>query len=148
MFRGVSTVSLDGKGRIVVPARLRDTLLATAGGRVVVTADPSQCLLLYPLPEWEPIEKKLSQLSDFNSATRSIKQLMVGYAQDIDMDASGRILLPPMLRDFAGLDKSVVLAGQVSRVELWNQDRWQAQIAQALSFSDKGLPPELEGFTL
>lgn len=148
MFRGVSTVSLDSKGRIVVPARLRDALLAAAGGRVIVTADPSQCLLLYPLPAWEPIEQKLWALSDFDPRTRSIKQLMIGYAQDIDMDASGRILLPPMLREFAGLDKSVVLAGQVSRLELWNQERWQGQIAQALSFGEKGLPPELEGFTL
>ncbi len=148
MFRGVSTVSLDSKGRVVVPSRHRDVLLAVASGRVIVTADPSECLLLYPLPEWEPIEKKLSGLSDFNPQTRSIKQLMIGYAQEIEMDGAGRILLPPMLRKFAGLDKNVVLAGQVSRVELWNEDKWEARIAQALSFGENGLPPELEGFTL
>lgn len=148
MFRGVSTVSLDNKGRVVVPSRHRDVLLAVASGRVIVTADPSECLLLYPLPEWEPIEKKLSGLSDFNPRTRSIKQLMIGYAQEMEMDGAGRILLPPMLRKFAGLDKNVVLAGQVSRVELWNEERWEARIAQALSFSEDGLPPELEGFTL
>lgn len=148
MFRGVSTVSLDSKGRVVVPSRHRDVLLAVAGGRVIVTADPSECLLLYPLPEWEPIEKKLAGLSDFNPHTRSIKQLMIGYAQEMEMDDAGRILLPPMLRKFAGLNKNVVLAGQVSRVELWNEERWEARIAQALSFSERGLPPELEGFTL
>ena len=148
MFRGVSTVSLDSKGRVVVPSRHRDVLLAVASGRVIVTADPSECLLLYPLPEWEPIEKKLSGLSDFNPQTRSIKQLMIGYAQEIEMDGAGRILLPPMLRKFAGLDKNVVLAGQVSRVELWNEEKWEARIAQALSFGENGLPPELEGFTL
>jgi MraZ protein len=148
MFRGVSTVSLDSKGRVVVPSRHRDVLLAVASGRVIVTADPSECLLLYPLPEWEPIEKKLSGLSDFNPRTRSIKQLMIGYAQEMEMDGAGRILLPPMLRKFAGLDRNVVLAGQVSRVELWNEERWEARIAQALSFSEDGLPPELEGFTL
>jgi MraZ protein len=148
MFRGVNTVSLDGKGRIVVPARHRDVLVAIASGRIVVTADPSECLLLYPLSEWEPIEKKLSGLSDFNPQTRSIKQLMIGYAQDMDMDSAGRILLPPMLRDFAGLDKNVVLAGQVSRLEIWNEERWNARIASALKFGENGLPPELEGFTL
>lgn len=148
MFRGVSTVSLDSKGRVVVSSRHRDVLLAVASGRVIVTADPSECLLLYPLPEWEPIEKKLSGLSDFNPHTRSIKQLMIGYAQEMEMDGAGRILLPPMLRKFAGLDKNVVLAGQVSRVELWNEERWEARIAQALSFGENGLPPELEGFTL
>lgn len=148
MFRGVSTVSLDSKGRVVVPSRHRDVLQAVASGRVIVTADPSECLLLYPLPEWEPIEKKLSGLSDFNPQTRSIKQLMIGYAQEMEMDVAGRILLPPMLRKFAGLDKNVVLAGQVSRVELWNEEKWESRIAQALSFGENGLPPELEGFTL
>jgi MraZ protein len=73
---------------------------------------------------------------------------MIGYAQEMEMDGAGRILLPPMLRKFAGLDKNVVLAGQVSRVELWNEERWEARIAQALSFGENGLPPELEGFTL
>ena len=92
MFRGVATVSLDSKSRLVVPARYRDALLVNGGGRVVITADPSQCLLLYPLPEWEPIEKKLNGLSDFNPRTRSLKQLLVGYAHDMDMDSAGRVL--------------------------------------------------------
>jgi MraZ protein len=133
MFRGVATVSLDSKNRLVVPARYRDALLVNGGGRVVITADPSQCLLLYPLPEWEPIEKKLNGLSDFNPRTRSLKQLLVGYAHDIEMDSAGRVLLPPMLRKFAELDKSVVLVGQGSKVELWNEARWEAQVAQALT---------------
>lgn len=148
MFRGVSTVSLDSKGRVVVPARHRDVLMAVASGRVVLTADPSHCLLLYPLPEWEPIEKKLNGLSDFNSRTRSLKQLLVGYAHDMEMDGAGRILLPPMLRKFAELEKSVVLVGQGSKVELWNEERWEARIAEAVSFNDEVMPPELEGFTL
>ena len=114
------------------------------GGRVVVMADPSQCLLLYPLPEWEPIEKKLNGLSDFNPRTRSLKQLLVGYAHDMDMDSAGRVLLPPMLRKFADLDKNVVLVGQGSKIELWNEARWEAQVAQALTprpsnFSSPGM---------
>lgn len=148
MFRGVATVSLDSKNRLVVPARYRDALFANGGGRVVVTADRSQCLLLYSLPEWEPIEKKLNALSDFDLRTRSLKQLMVGYAHDMDMDAAGRVLLPPMLRKFADLDKNVVLVGQGDKVELWNEARWEARVAQALTFSDETMPPELEGFTL
>jgi len=114
-FRGVATVSLDSKNRLVVPARYRDALLVNGGGRVVITADPSQCLLLYPLPEWEPIEKKLNGLSDFNLRTRSLKQLLVSYAHDMDMDGAGRVLLPPMLRKFAELDKSLVLVGREAR---------------------------------
>ncbi len=148
MFRGATTVNLDSKSRLVVPTRYRDALLVNGAGRVVLTADPSQCLLLYPLPEWEPIEKKLNALSDFNPKTRSLKQLLVGYAHDMEMDSAGRVLLPPMLRKFAGLDKSVVLVGQGSKVELWNEARWEAQVGQALTFNDDNMPPELEGFTL
>lgn len=148
MFRGVSAVSLDGKGRLVVPARYRDALLAVAGGRVVVTADPSRCLLLYPLPEWEPIEKRLTGLSGFNPQIRALQRLLVGHAHEIDMDAAGRILLPPMLRQFAGLEKNVVLVGQGAKLEMWNEDRWQQEVDQALAFRDGQMPPELEGFTL
>ncbi len=148
MFRGATTVNLDSKNRLVVPTRYRDALLVNGGGRVVLTADPNQCLLLYPLPEWEPIEKKLNALSDFNPKTRSLKQLLVGYAHDMEMDGAGRVLLPPMLRKFAGLDKSVVLVGQGSKMELWNDARWEAQVGQALTFTDASMPPELEGFTL
>jgi len=148
MFRGATTVNLDSKNRLVVPTRYRDALLVNGGGLVVLTADPSQCLLLYPLPEWEPIEKKLNALSDFNPKTRSLKQLLVGYAHDIEMDSAGRVLLPPMLRKFAELDKAVVLVGQGVKFELWNEERWQAQMEQALVFKDGAIPPELEGFSL
>ncbi|MEW6132773.1 MAG: division/cell wall cluster transcriptional repressor MraZ [Pseudomonadota bacterium] len=148
MFRGVSTVSLDSKGRVVVPARYRDALLAIAGGRVVVTADPGRCLLLYPLPEWEPIEKKLTGLSGFNPQIRALQRLLVGHAHELDMDAAGRILLPPMLRQFAGLEKNVVLVGQGAKLEMWNEERWQNEVDQALAFNNGQMPPELEGFTL
>lgn len=149
MFRGVATVSLDGKGRLVVPARYRDALLEAASGKVIVTADPTRCLLLYPLTAWEPIEAKLGALSDFNPQTRSLKQLMVGYAHDMDMDAAGRILLPAMLRRFAGLDKNVVLVGQGSKIELWDEARWEDKMAAVTDWGDPaGLPAELEGFTL
>lgn len=148
MFRGVSTVSLDSKGRIVVPARYRDALLAVAAGRVVVTADPARCLLLYPLPEWEPIEKRLTGLSGFNPQIRALQRLLVGHAHELDMDTAGRILLPPMLRQFAGLEKSVVLVGQGAKLEMWNEERWQNEVDVALAFRDGEMPPELEGFTL
>ena len=148
MFRGVATLNLDSKGRLAVPSRYRDALQNQAEGRVIVTADPSQCLLLFPLPEWEPIEKKLNSLSSFNPQTRSLQRLLVGNAHDLELDASGRILLPAMLRDFAGLEKTVVLVGQGAKFELWSETRWQVQMEQALVFRNGDMPPELEGFTL
>ena len=148
MFRGVATLNLDSKGRLAVPSRYRDALQNQAEGRVIVTIDPSQCLLLYPLPEWEPIEQKLNSMSGFNPQTRSLQRMLVGNAHDLELDASGRVLLPAMLRDFAALEKSVVLVGQGRKFEIWNEARWQAQIEQALVFRNGDMPPELEGFSL
>ncbi len=148
MFRGVTALSLDTKGRLAVPSKYRDVLLAQGDGRVVVTADPSKCLLLYPLLEWEPIEKKLNSLSGFNPQTRSLQRLLVGNAADLELDATGRILLPAMLREFAALDKNVVMVGQGAKFELWNESRWQEQMDMALTFKDGGMPDELAGFSL
>ncbi|MEO7761187.1 MAG: division/cell wall cluster transcriptional repressor MraZ [Casimicrobiaceae bacterium] len=151
MLRGVSQVSLDAKGRFAVPQRYRETLAAASapgGTRLVITADPTRCLLLYTLPEWEPIEKKLMALSSFNERTRSLQRLVVGHADDVEMDATGRLLIPPALRQYAGLDKQIVLVGQGNKFEIWDDAGWNELTAAAISLSNGGLPPELEGFSL
>ena len=147
LFRGVTELALDAKGRLAVPARHRDALSPAAEGRVVLTADPSRCLLLYPLAAWEPIQARLMALSSFNEQIRGLQRLLVGHADDVEIDAAGRVLVPPALRRYAGLDKRVVLVGQGAKFELWDEARWQAQTAQAIAFAD-GLPPELDGFSL
>ncbi|MEW5943163.1 MAG: division/cell wall cluster transcriptional repressor MraZ [Pseudomonadota bacterium] len=148
MFRGVATLNLDSKGRLAVPSRHREFLLSYCGGRLVITADPSKCLLIYPLPDWEPIERKLNSLSSFNPQTRSLQRLLVGNAGDAELDSAGRILVAPPLRQFAGLEKSVVLVGQGNKFELWDEEKWSQQMSEALVFRDGGIPPELEGFSL
>lgn len=151
MLRGVSQVSLDAKGRFAVPQRYRDGLTANgceAGTRLVMTADPTGCLLLYTLDAWEPIEQKLMALSSFNATTRALQRLVVGHADDVEMDATGRLLVPPALRQYAALDKRIVLVGQGNKFEIWDEARWNELTAAAVSFSDGGLPPELEGFSL
>jgi MraZ protein len=148
MFRGVSTLNLDSKGRLAVPSRHRDFLQSYCAGRLIVTADPGKCLLIYPQPDWEPIEKKLNSLSSFNPQSRSLQRLLVGMASDTEMDGAGRILVPTPLRQFAGLDKSVALVGQGNKFELWDEEKWNQQLAEALAFRDGGMPPELEGFSL
>ncbi|PTQ82790.1 MraZ protein [Nitrosospira multiformis] len=147
MFRGGTPVSLDNKGRLVVPARYRETLISLCAGHLIVTADPSKCLLIYPQPVWEPIEQKLNSLSSFNPQTRSLQRLLVGNACDVEMDGAGRILVPPSLRAFAGLNKEVVLVGQGAKFELWDSEKWNLQMESALVFRD-GIPEELEGFSL
>ncbi|HEY2816565.1 MAG TPA: division/cell wall cluster transcriptional repressor MraZ [Casimicrobiaceae bacterium] len=148
VFRGVTHLSLDAKGRLAVPARHRDLLLGTGNGRLVLTADPSRCLLVYPVDAWEPMQSRLMALSSFNDKIRNLQRLLVGHADDVDIDGSGRILVPPALRAYASLDKHVVLVGQGHRFELWGHAQWQAQTAQAIAFDAGALPPELDGFSL
>ena len=148
MFRGVAQLNLDSKGRLAVPARFRDALTARCSGHLVVTADSDRCLLIYPLPDWEPIEQKLMALSSFNAQIRELQRRLVGYAEDVVMDATGRILVPPALRNYALLEKAAVLVGQGHKFELWSKDGWDARMEKGGDFGPGGLPPELEGFSL
>jgi len=148
MFRGVTSLALDAKGRLAIPSRYRDTLAPTGSGNLVLTADPSRCLLLYPRAAWEPLERRLMALSSFDAKIRGLQRLLVGHADDVEVDAAGRILVPPPLRRYAGLDKRVVLVGQGRKFELWDEAQWQVETTQAIAFPADGLPPELSGFSL
>jgi MraZ protein len=147
MFRGIARLALDAKGRLAVPARNR-AALTNGSGRVVITADPSRCLLVYPVAAWEPIQSRLMSLSSFDDRIRALQRLLVGYADDVDIDAAGRVLVPPPLREFASLTRDVVLVGQGQRLELWDAAAWDAQTARAVAFDADDLPPELSGFSL
>lgn len=114
---------------------------------LVLTADPSRCLLLYPRAQWEPIQARLMSLSSFSEPIRSLQRLLVGHADDVEMDSAGRILVPPALRQYASLGHRVVLVGQGNKFELWDETRWIEQTARAVAFPS-GLPPELDGFSL
>jgi MraZ protein len=151
VFRGVTHLALDAKGRLAIPAKHRDLLAGTAEAAergLIVTADPSRCLLLYPRAAWEPIQARLMALSSFNEPIRSLQRLLVGHADDVDMDGAGRILVPPALRQYAALDHRVVLVGQGSKFELWDETRWQRETERAITFPAGQLPPELDGFSL
>ena len=150
MFRGANKVTLDAKGRMVMPTRYRDRLLERCQGRLVVTVDRDQCLLLYPLPDWEEIERKLMRLPTLNEQSRRLQRLMVGHASDIELDGHGRVLLPPKLREFAHLDRNAILIGQGSRFELWDELRWDERRDEWLKAEDTAglLPPELGSLSL
>ncbi|MGB8327571.1 MAG: division/cell wall cluster transcriptional repressor MraZ [Steroidobacteraceae bacterium] len=124
MFRGATKVTLDDKGRMVMPTRYRERLRERALGKLVVTVDRDQCLLLYPLPDWEQIERKLMSLPTLHAQARRLQRLMVGHATDLELDGHGRVLLPPELREFAGLERHAMLIGQGNRFELWDDARW------------------------
>lgn len=108
-----------------MPVRYRQQVLDTAAGQLILTVDRDRCLLLYPLPVWEAVEQKLIQLSSVNTHARALKRLLLGHAEECGMDASGRILLPAPLREFANLNKRVVLVGQGNKFEIWNEQYWQ-----------------------
>lgn len=121
MFRGATKVTLDAKGRMAIPTRYRERLATRCDGQIVVTADFDNCLLVYPLPDWEEVERKLVRLPSLDQQARQLQRLMVGHAAEMEMDSHGRILLSRELRDFAGLDKQAMLLGQGNKFELWDE---------------------------
>ncbi|MDF7681733.1 division/cell wall cluster transcriptional repressor MraZ [Enterobacteriaceae bacterium ESL0689] len=152
MFRGATLVNLDSKGRLSVPVRYRDALLKEASGQLVCTIDIHHpCLLLYPLPEWEVIEQKLSRLSSMNPVERRVQRLLLGHASECQMDNSGRLLIAPVLRQHAGLIKQVMLVGQFNKFELWDEMTWYRQVREdidAEKFATDALPERLQDLSL
>lgn len=127
MFRGVSSLNLDAKGRIAIPTRYRERLVEACASELVITVDKDRCLLIYPKPIWLDIEEKLKKLPSFDEAARNLQRLYIGNAHDIEMDGQGRVLLPQELRKFANLDKKVALVGQINKFELWDEETWNAR---------------------
>jgi MraZ protein len=150
MFRGATKITLDDKGRMVMPTRYREQIHELSQGKLVVTVDKDQCLLIYPLPEWEQIERKLMSLPSLDAIARRLQRLMVGHATDLPLDGHGRVLLPPELREFAKLGRYGMLIGQGNRFELWDEARWverrDAWLANPEFPSD--LSSELESLSL
>lgn len=148
MFQGAAALSLDVKGRIAVPSRHREALSSVANGKLVLTAHPHRCLLLYPENAWEPIRDKVLAASSFNQQAAAIKRLLVGNAREEEMDAAGRLLIAPELRQFAQLEKQVWLVGQGSHFEIWSDAGWQKQQEAVFALDGQTLPAGLEDLAL
>jgi len=137
VFRGVNQVNLDAKGRLAIPARYRDQISVQCSGHMVLTIDTEErCLLLYPIDDWEEIQEKVNALPSFNPKARRLQRLLIGHATDLDMDGSGRLLIPSLLRDYAGLDKKVILLGQGRKFELWDETAWNETREEYLQIDD------------
>jgi MraZ protein len=150
MFRGANKLTLDSKGRMVMPTRYRERLQERCGGKLVVTVDKDRCLLIYPLPDWEEIERKLMRLPSMNPLARGLQRLMVGHATDLELDGHGRVLLPPNLREFGMLTRDAMLVGLGLHFELWDEARWNERREESLAadVSASDLPAELETLSL
>ena len=122
MFMGEYSHSIDAKGRLIMPAKFREQL----GDEFVVTKSPDKCLYVYTNEEWKNFEEKLATLPITNKGTRQFVRFFLAGAASCEVDKQGRILLPAVLREYAELDKEVVLAGTSKRIEIWNMDRYLA----------------------
>ncbi len=154
MFLGVSTLNLDAKGRIAIPAKHRETLAQTCASRVVVTINPNRddrCLWLYPENEWREIARNLSRLPPMIRQNQLIQRLMLGHASEVELDGQGRVLLPNELREYAGLGKRVSLVGQMHKFEIWDEEIWSGSREQWLGEAlteESGMSEELKGMRL
>ena len=152
MFRGINSVTLDAKGRMALPARHREAIRARSAGRLVTTIDVGEpSLLMYALPDWEALEATLQRLSNVRQAVRRLQRLLIGHATDMELDGNGRVLLPQMLREYAQLDRKLVVLGQGNKIEIWSESNWQGRrddwLAQDVkpALDDLG---DLEGLSL
>lgn len=129
MFQGASSLNLDGKGRLSIPTRHRDALIAQAEGQITITKHPHGCLMLFPRSEWMLFRDRIGQLP---MSAQWWKRIFLGNAMDVDMDGTGRVLVAPELRQAVGLSREVILLGMGNHFELWDQATYEAHEAQAM----------------
>lgn len=116
---------MDAKGRLAIPAKIRDALVSDCQGRLVITAHTEErCLLVYPEPQWLDLLPKIEALPNIHRKARMAQRLLLGYATPLELDGNGRVLLPSTLRDYACLEKKLLLVGQGKKLELWSESNW------------------------
>lgn len=145
MFSGTTTLNLDSKGRLAIPAKHRALLSDEGQSTVMVTLNPQGCLLVYPKSEWLPIYTQLRKLT---GPQAEIARLMLGFAEELELDSAGRILLSAQLRDRARLDKGVALVGMGNKFELWDEATWNAKVDAVMAVSSASLAEQMQGIEL
>jgi len=150
VFFGETSINLDAKGRLAIPIRYRETLSGQCGNRMVLTysAFDSGSLWLQSEQAWERIRDDVMALPNFNARHRSLQRRLVGSATAVEPDGSGRILIPPSLRQVAGLEKRVIMLGMGNRFEIWDEDTLNTQRAEEVSNLDAQASAEMESLVL
>lgn len=128
MFRGRFEIAIDGKGRINIPSRFRDVLGERNDERLIIT-NFDNCLVAYPFNEWFELEKKASRLSMMRREVKAFLRFFVSGATECSLDKQGRVLIPPVLREYAGLEKELVIIGQLNKIEIWSKERWDEELS-------------------
>jgi len=129
MFRGSSFHTIDSKGRIIIPARFRDVIKAGGGDGVMVTRLDNS-LFVYTFDQWSKIESKILSMAETSEYMRRFRRVFIGGASDCNCDKQGRILIPPVLRQYAELEKEIVLVGQIVHFEIWSKENYERQVMQ------------------
>jgi MraZ protein len=148
MFQGATSLNLDAKARLAIPARHRERLSDPAGGTIVLTAHPHGCLLVYPVQVWEPLSARLTKLPNLDQRSATLKRLFIGYARYESLDSAGRVLVSPEQRQWAGLKKEAWLVGQGDHFELWSDESWKREQEKMVAIADQPLPPGFEDLVL
>ena len=140
MYQGSTSINMDAKGRIAIPAKYRDMLAAACGGRLVLTVNTQdRCAFLYPEPQWQELLPQIEALPSYSKAAVRAKRLLMGHATSLDMDSNGRLLVPQTIRDYARFDKKLMLVGQGKKFEIWDEGLWYETLAD---LDDDELIPE------
>jgi len=126
MFRGSSNHTIDPKGRIIIPARFRDTIKSNGGNGVMVTV-MDNCLFAFPFDAWYRLEDKIMSLPTTNASMRRFRRVIIGEASECNCDKQDRILIPPTLRQYAKLEKEIVLVGVLKHFEIWSREQWATE---------------------
>lgn len=129
MFQGASSLILDGKGRLSVPTRHRDVLVASASGQLTVTKHPHGCLMIFPRPEWDKFRERIASLP---MSAQWWKRIFLGNAMELELDSTGRVLISPELREGAGVTKAAVLLGMGNHFELWDKATYESLESKAM----------------
>lgn len=130
MFRGSFEHTVDAKGRVSVPAKFRELISERYDGRLVMAMDFDRCLTVYPLEEWERLEEKIKALPMMQKEVKDFMRFFFSTATECELDRQGRILIPPILRERAGINKNVVVLGIINKIEIWDLHLWQARNSQ------------------
>ena len=147
MFQGATSLNLDAKGRLIVPIKHRTELQSNAQGGMVLTAHPHRCLLLYPVDAWGPIRANIMGFSSFDKTASAYKRILVGFAEELELDNAGRLLISRALRQFAHFEKQVMLIGPGSHFEIWSNVFWEKQL-ENLELEGDVMPTDFKDFAL
>ncbi|SFV87639.1 Cell division protein MraZ [hydrothermal vent metagenome] len=150
MFRGVHNLSVDAKGRLKIPTRHQTQIDEMCAGKMVLSIHPDDaCLLLYPLKDWLILEEKVGALPSLNVHTKRLKRKLIGHATDCELDSTSRILIPATLREYANIDKKIIMSGQGHNFELWDEGAWHKQLDRLDSLSkQEDIPAEVKQLSL